>query len=229
MKKTFSVSILALSVVLLFLISVQVNKTEDTNLPGIYLMSKKCPAEYVEYARENIRRYINSLDPSDKPSVKDLKLGNPFSFCNTDSDLFYFPVISNGSITHMLRVYKKSNGEYGAAIGKSFVEEINDLASKTSKTSPLILMMENDTAVAYVNKERTVIHEYPSGSVESETYILPSEFEKYFNAKNSDYITVNIISDVYDISSNDDHFIIRSPLFKHSRMKRHTFAVFDHF
>ena len=77
----------------------------------------------------------------------------------------------------MLRVYKKSNGEYGAAIGKSFVEEINDLASKTSKTSPLILMMENDTAVAYVNKERTVIHEYPSGSVESETYILPSEFE----------------------------------------------------
>lgn len=42
----------------------------------------------------------------------------------------------------MLRVYKKSTGDCGAVIGKSFVQEINELASKTSNESPLILMME---------------------------------------------------------------------------------------
>ncbi len=171
---------------------------KDTNLTSIYLMSKTCPKEYVDYAQENIGRYIYSLEPSERRSVKDMKLGSPFSFCNTDSDLFYFPIITNGSITHMLRVYKKSTGDCGAVIGKSFVQEINELASKTSNESPLILMMEEDTVVAYINKERIIIQEYPQGTVGSDSYILPGEFEKVFSTKESDYIMVDITSECSD-------------------------------
>lgn len=186
----------------------------EQDTAGIYIISKICPEEYIEYARDNFNRYYYSIDPKERASAQDIKLGTPFSFCNTDSDIFYFPVISDGIITHMLRVYKNSSGEYGAAIAKSFVQEINELAPEISKEQPLILMMENDTIAAYVNGKRTVFQEYPQGTIESKTYFLPEEFEKVFNAEDSEYITANISNVIYEYAggSTDSDYTEQVPI-----------------
>lgn len=92
LKRIFSI---ALATLLLFAATpfVVAAQAED-GTTGLYILSKQCPKEYVDYANETVGSLLgghNILNPY---------LGEPFSFCNIDSDIYYFPVYSNGLITH---------------------------------------------------------------------------------------------------------------------------------
>ena len=168
MKKTLSV-ILSLSMLMcLFSLSANAQKVDDadSSTSGLYISTQSCPDGYVEYANANIQRYLLSVNPAELPSEGVITVGNPFCFSNAGSDIFYFPVICNDEIIYMLRVFPKEAGGYGGVLGKSFVSELNALAETTSYSTPLSMMMEQDSVVAYVGSEKYTIYTYPDRSMD---------------------------------------------------------------
>lgn len=114
----------------------------------------------------NIQRFLSSVDPAELPNEGVITIGNPFCFSNADSAMFYFPIICNDAIIYMLEVFSKKAGGYGGVLGKSFVSELNALAEITSYSTPLSMMMEQDSVVAYVNGEKYIVFTYPDGTMD---------------------------------------------------------------
>jgi len=171
MKKVLCV-ILSLSLLMcLFPLSANAQEADvsDLSTSGLYISTQSCPDGYVEYANANIQRFLSSVDPAELPSEGVITVGNPFCFSNADSDIFYFPVICNAEIIYMFRVFPKEAGGYGGVLGKSFVAELNALAETTSYSSPLSIMMEQDSVVACVDGERYTIFTYPDGNINDST------------------------------------------------------------
>lgn len=107
-------------------------------------MPKQCPKEYVDYANETVGSLLgghNILNPY---------LGEPFSFCNIDSDIYYFPVYSNGLITHTFRVYLGKDGKPTGVLSPAFASDLNEVASLTSELNPLRIVYETTDEYAAV-------------------------------------------------------------------------------
>lgn len=181
---------------------------------ALYVVTKKCPDAYINYANSNIRDFILSIDPSELPAVEKISVGTPFSFANPDSDVFYFPIIINGEIIYMLRVFQTKSGEYDGVLGKSFVADLNKILKCTSKNQPLVLMMEGDSVVTYIGKERNVIFEYPKGSIDCVTNVQVADFKKVLYSKNEEYEVVDAIKEIgrMDISMAEDLFTSNNAL-----------------
>lgn len=134
LKRIFSI---ALATLLLFAATpfVVAAQAED-GTTGLYILSKQCPKEYVDYANETVGSLLgghNILNPY---------LGEPFSFCNIDSDIYYFPVYSNGLITHTFRVYLGKDGKPTGVLSPAFASDLNEVASLTSELNPLRIVYE---------------------------------------------------------------------------------------
>lgn len=193
MKKLLSIVLSLVMIAGMFSFStpayaLDVDKSSATDL---YIATKSCPNEYIEYAKANIQDFIMSVDPSTLPDGKMISVGSPFCFANSDSDIFYFPVLFDNEITYMLRVFPKSAGGYGGVLGKSFVKELNSLASKTTPSAPLFIMMEGDCVVSYISGKRYVILEYPDGSVNCDTAMSVQSLAKSLSEKDSQFEIVN--------------------------------------
>ena len=142
LKRIFSI---ALATLLLFAATpfVVAAQAED-GTTGLYILSKQCPKEYVDYANETVGSLLgghNILNPY---------LGEPFSFCNIDSDIYYFPVYSNGLITHTFRVYLGKDGKPTGVLSPAFASDLNEVASLTSELNPLRIVYETTDEYAAV-------------------------------------------------------------------------------
>ena len=124
----------------------------------LYVRSIDCPNEYIDYASENISKFINPLEIT---NPDDVMLGTPFSFAEADADVFYFPVMDSGKMKFLLRVYPDGKG-YSAVLSAFLVNEIESLATLTSPEAPLNLLMVDNKIVAMIGENSYPLFDYPS-------------------------------------------------------------------
>ena len=87
-------------------------------------------------------------------------IGRPFSFCNYDSDVFYFPIIYNGEIRYTFRVFPNDDGVHEGILGKAYVTELNETLLESRRENPLIFLQENESVVTYFRNIRKEIFIY---------------------------------------------------------------------
>ena len=114
---------------------------------SLYISTKECPQAYIDFAEKYVMGFVRSVDPDELPDSGIITIGTPFSFCNEDADMFYFPVLCDGTMLYSLRVYPTETGGYGAILGGAFAEDFNVFAEKTSPEEPLTIKMEDNTII----------------------------------------------------------------------------------
>lgn len=137
----------------------------------------------MKYAANRIQDLLLSAD-LEKLNGGELRLGSPFCFFNSDSDIFYFPVLRGNKIVYLLRVYPLSSGGYSCVLSEMLTQELEELAWRTSETQPLKLVMEQNVIAAYIGSERYVLFAYPKeGLFYSAADDPQDEFSSYTNTR----------------------------------------------
>lgn len=149
---------------------------------SLYISTEACPDAYTDYVNQNVHRFLGSIPAAKLTPGDTLTVGTPFAFSNEGSDIYYFPILRGSEILYTLRVFPVGNGEYNGILGRSFVDELNELAASTSLTTPLMLVMEGNTVVAYVGNDRSVIFTYPAGLVAEADATLSTAARTVVNA-----------------------------------------------
>ena len=150
---------------------------------GLYIASKECPQAYVDYAEENVSRFV--LGTGDEMDVTTVSVGTPFSFAQSDANIFYFPVLCDGVISYLLRVYPNGTGGYDAVISSFLAEELEALSSLTSAEHPMQLRMENSSIVAEIDGKTYTLYTYPQNA-------LPTSSIAARSADQPQYLTLNV-------------------------------------
>lgn len=171
MKKLISV-VLCLTVVMTCAYATP-NSESDVATDTFYVVSKDCPDEYVEYAIDNVGRFVYGNDSYDISEVDTFMLGSPFTFSQDDADIFYFPVYADGEFIYLFRVYSASDGEIYGVLSNNLVAELKALIGQTSQDTPMYLNLVDGDIVATVNNSSTTLYSYPDGIYEDE-FSLPS-------------------------------------------------------
>ena len=130
----------------------------ENGISGCYIATSDCPAAYINYATENVSDYIMSL--GENLDYNSISLGTPFAFADADADVYYFPVICNGRIEYLFRIYPNGDS-FSAAITNFLANEIEHLAQYTSANNPLYLNLVNTKIVATIGSDSIVLFEYP--------------------------------------------------------------------
>ena len=159
----------------------------------LYLTTTPCPDAYKEYAEEHLLDFVSSMDDIIVTDYANISVGNPFNFGNENSDIYYFPVLNDGELILLFRVYPDENG-YAGAMSRFLVDELTELASETSANEPLTLIMDGADIVACIGTETQTLFSYPE--------VLSSNNTAINTAANS----IENIADkiVVDIMENSD-------------------------
>ena len=132
-----------------------INEVSD----NLYIFSKQCPEEYINFAQETVGYMLWDH------SVENPYLGTPFTFSNEDSDIYYFPIYSNGEIALTFRVHLGEDGEFSGVVSPVFADDLNAIASMTSLSDPLRLV--------YTNKDEYAAVMFTLDDYEEEVQISP--------------------------------------------------------
>lgn len=165
MKRCFSwiLSLMLISSVLLtaFVPNGHISKNQSSNLNNtdIYIYSLECPEQFVSFAENNVGYFIQS---SEFATYSSCRLGMPFSFANTNSNIFYFPIYYKGSILCILRVYSDSIGNISGVLSKGFSDELNTISERTSSLNPLYIYENGNDIVFRINDYKWIIFSYPN-------------------------------------------------------------------
>lgn len=140
---------------------------------GCYIASAICPSEYTEFAMENVSDYVLSF--GNELSATNIFVGTPFSFADGNSDVFYFPVICDGHIRYLFRIYPDGNS-FSGVISSFLADDIDSLAPLTSVESPMYLSLAGSKIIATIGPESYELFEYPSYlAAEDEAVTLTEE------------------------------------------------------
>lgn len=182
----------------------------DTNGVPCYIASEDCPDAYFEYAEENISRFILSLNAG--IDVSKVSVGTPFAFADNDPDVFYFPVIYNGNIEYLFRVYPSGNS-FSAAITDFLSDEIESLSHLTTTDTPMYLNSIENKIIATIGSNSYELFQYPE-SMSDGNDLMPCGIATEYtvkDVKSSPGIEINLrqARDVYeyinlDISEDQD-------------------------
>ena len=129
-----------------------------------YVSSPECPQGYIDYVNENITKFLIAAE--ENQATESCYVGTPFAFNDSNSDVFYFPVIQGNDIKYLLRVYPIEDG-YSGIISEFLVREINSLANLTTSENPLYLSCNESQIIATVGYDEYVLFEYPVELAES--------------------------------------------------------------
>lgn len=113
------------------------NHNEYSSNNSLFIFSKECSEAYIEYAKNNIYRYISDFAFNSNT----VELGMPFTFSNQNSDVFYFPVLDDNKIVLLFRVFKAPEGITGVC-SEFLCEELQAYVSLATRDNPLYLYME---------------------------------------------------------------------------------------
>lgn len=196
MKKVLSI-ILSISL-LLTLTNTYVFAENDKTRVNEHLFVKTvvCPNDYIEYANSNIFSFLESHCEDGIPDVK-IKLGSPFTFMDEGSDVYYFPVMFEGVIKYIFRVYPGQKGSYDAAISSFLVEDLEMLAKQTSILKPLQLNRKEKDIVATIGDNKYILFTYPDDMVEPVNELSNSKALSQISV-----VDVKVGSDVFASTSN---------------------------
>lgn len=168
----------------------QENKISSQNC---YMASSVCPEEYKNFAEENVAGFVLSID--DNLQYNTVAIGTPFSFATLDADVYYFPIICDGVISYLFRVYPYNDGFCGA-ITDFLAEDIENLSSFTTPENPLYLRLVGSKIVAFIGENEYLLFEYPENmcQLENESVAYSDTFEAFtiVNAKYSTEISLDL-------------------------------------
>lgn len=169
-----------------------------------YIATTECPAAYVAYATENISKFVSSLDGD--LNYSSICVGTPFAFADISADVYYFPVVCDGHITYLFRVYP-DGASFSAAITAFLADEIENLAKYTSADNPMYLNLVNTKIVATIGSRSYTLFEYPENMSVSNTDAARTSVITYsvVDAKETSDIPVNLrqTRDVYEYINLD--------------------------
>lgn len=206
MMKNKKVIAVVLILVMLGLLGTSELKAKETEGKGLYIISKKCSQGYIAYAENKIHDFICGSDLEEQYKDKKIYLGTPFSFINENADIFYFPIICNEEIIYMLRVFPVGDDRYEGILGKTFVDDLNEIKKYASNKTPMAISMESNMVVAYVGKERKVLIEYPTYFCDNSKPVTDSYLIKIINKREYEYDTVNIYEKSTQITFVEEDF-----------------------
>lgn len=148
---------------------------QQNGQPGLYVRTLPCPMALAAYASDNLERFLLAELSDPASTVEDgiLTVGQPFSFCNQGSDIFYFPVLLDGEIVLLLRTWKSGiTGEYGGSISAYLASELSALAPLTTPETPFSLVREGYDTTALIDGQAYLLH---SSSPDSGELVLADE------------------------------------------------------
>ncbi len=131
----------------------------ENNSYDCYIASTECPTAYIEYATENISKFILSM--GENINYNSISIGTPFAFADNNADVYYFPVICDGNIEYLFRVYPDGNS-FSAAITAFLANEIENLSEYTSESNPMYLNLIDTQIVATIGSNSYILFEYPT-------------------------------------------------------------------
>lgn len=176
MKKLLS---LIISVVLL--LTIVMTPVYASSPDGeLWLYTDDCPVEALEYAQERFLPHLISSVEGDSLNVGEtISLGQPFKIMSNEAviNMYYFPVISDGTIIGTLRVYQTAEDpvEYAAITSQYLGRELQELRSCTSQNAPALLYMDNGNVMAQANGESRLLSSTPESGDPQGTAIPMTE------------------------------------------------------
>lgn len=145
MKKIISFLLLLAILVTLPSTALALDLESDSLSEKLYISSYDCPTQYASFAEETVRLFLESSEFSE---LSPCYLGNAFTFSNSGSNVYYFPIYYSNRIICLLRVYSNEQGEISGVLSKGFASELNEIAPFTSITDPLNIYF-NDMDVIF--------------------------------------------------------------------------------
>ena len=140
-------------------VSLESNHSENDDFGGkLYVSSYDCPAQYALFAKEKIHLF---LEASEFSEFSPCYLGAPFTFSNSNSDVYYFPVYYSGEIICLLRVYSNEQGDIAGVLSKGFANELNAISDFTSATNPLNIYFDGVNIVFKTASIERTVFSYP--------------------------------------------------------------------
>ncbi len=191
MKKKLSV-LLITGILAVLLIPFNIFATEsDETESGCYIATTECPQEYMDFAEENVSTFVLSMGES--LNYEDIIVGAPFAFADYNADVYYFPIICDGEVTYLFRVYPDGES-FSAAISSFLAADIEELSALTSADSPLYLNLTDNKIIASVGTKEYVLFEYPEGAVAGNQAMPMSEIEyQAVDIKEASEIELNLM------------------------------------
>ena len=174
MKKKFICLLLAVAIMAL---STQTYAYAATSQEvPCYIASLDCPEDYIEYAVENVSRFILPL--STELDIQQVSVGTPFAFADSEVDVFYFPILYNGHIQYLFRVYP-SGDSFSGTISKFLANDIDNLAGFTSEENPMYLNRIGLKIIATIGSISYELYEYPDDATTNENITTPTFFDGF--------------------------------------------------
>ena len=140
---------------------------QQTGQPGLYVRTLPCPMDLAAYAADHLESFVRAhlSDPSFVVGDGQLTVGQPFSFCNEGSDIFYFPVLLEDEIILLLRTWKsESTGKCSGILSAHLASELSALAPLTTPETPLSLVKEGYDTTALIEGQTHLLHSSPPES-----------------------------------------------------------------
>lgn len=140
------------------------NFSAESGHTKIYISSYDCPSQYIDFARNKIGEF---LEASEFFGFSPCYLGNPFTFANDDSNVYYFPIFYSERIICVLRVYSNDKGNISGVLSKGFADELNAIAASTSATDPLHIYLSGSDVIFKTDSGEKTVFSYPEDQMSS--------------------------------------------------------------
>jgi len=118
--------------------------------------SQECPSAAIEFAENNYVPFLVASVESGAFRVGDtIQLGSPFTIQSEclDSTVYYFPIISDGTVVATFRVYQDTTtNSYCGIMSQYLVKELSALSMDSS--SPALLFLDAGNTVGMCQKAR---------------------------------------------------------------------------
>lgn len=145
--------IIILSIMVCLTGNASVNAEEES---GCYIATTACPDGYWDYVKANAARYVRSMEEAGNYTV--VTIGQPFAFTQSNALVYHFPIICDGEITYVFRVFPDGDS-YSGVISKMFAKELTELGEYTSVAEPMYISNKNDDIIATIGDMEYMIFE----------------------------------------------------------------------
>ncbi len=206
MRKLFSFLLAFTFIAGLFPVTAAASNFGGTNQQSFSIYSDPCPNEVIAFAKNNFsslmsESIINGTIDVDMDEFTSISLGNPFTITSpsADTNVYYFPIISQNSILGTLRIYHDGD-DYAGIMSQYLSDELNSLIGKTSALSPAHLIFDNNNLVLEQHGIRQLLLASPTGDLPNNIDVLSDKLiVTPFSTELSTITSSSLISS-YDIS-----------------------------
>lgn len=126
---------------------------------SIYVSSQTCPQAVVDYVNDNIASALLCLTEDNFPAGH-VYVGKPFTYSNSPSDMFLFPVYVNDTVEYVYRV-SQFQGNISGTLSTYLAQQLQEISYLTSIETPATFTITTDKLIATIGNTDIEISELP--------------------------------------------------------------------